>query len=259
MNCHETQELLHAYLDGELDVVSDVALTHHMDECPECAQAYHSQQALRAALRTSALAFPPPEHLQQRIRSAVRRASQTNTRARVWAWPWLRVGAALAAGVLLMWGVESLRPGPALEDLLTQEIIAGHTRSLMATHLTDVTSSDQHTVKPWFEGKLPFAPPVQDWAAQGFPLVGGRLDYLGNHPVAALVYQRRQHMINLFLWPATPDGDHEETRRTRQGYNLIHWTTADMTYWAVSNLNMSELQEFVRLVQQPALPSRALQ
>jgi len=259
VNCHETQELLHAYLDGELDVVSDVALTHHMDECPECAQAYHSQQALRAALRTSALAFPPPEHLQQRIRSAVRRASQTNTRARVWAWPWLRVGAALAAGVLLMWGVESLRPGPALEDLLTQEIIAGHTRSLMATHLTDVTSSDQHTVKPWFEGKLPFAPPVQDWAAQGFPLIGGRLDYLGNHPVAALVYQRRQHMINLFLWPATPDGDHEETRRTRQGYNLIHWTTADMTYWAVSNLNMSELQEFVRLVQQPALPSRALQ
>ena len=259
MNCHETQELLHAYLDGELDVVSDVALTHHMDECPECAQAYHSQQALRAALRTSALAFPPPEHLQQRIRSAVRRASQTNTRARVWAWPWLRVGAALAAGVLLMWGVESLRPGPALEDLLTQEIIAGHTRSLMATHLTDVTSSDQHTVKPWFEGKLPFAPPVQDWAAQGFPLVGGRLDYLGNHPVAALVYQRRQHMINLFLWPATPDGDHEETRRTRQGYNLIHWTTADMTYWAVSNLNMSELQEFVKLVQQPALPSRAIQ
>jgi mycothiol system anti-sigma-R factor len=259
VNCHETQELLHAYLDGELDVVSDVALTHHMDECPECTQAYHSQQALRAALRTSALAFSPPEHLQQRIRSAVRRASRTDTRVRVWAWPWLRVGAAFAAGVLLMWGVESLRPGPAPEDLLTQEVIAGHTRALMATHLTDVTSSDQHTVKPWFEGKLPFAPPVQDWAAQGFPLVGGRLDYLGNRPVAALVYQRQQHIINLFLWPATPDVASEETRRTRHGYNLIHWTTADMTYWVVSNLNMSELQEFVRLVQQPALPSRAIQ
>jgi mycothiol system anti-sigma-R factor len=259
VNCHETQELLHAYLDGELDVVSDVALTHHMDECPECAQAYHGQQALRAALRTSALTFPPPEHLQQRIRSAVRRASRTDSRARVWARPWLRVGAAFAAGVLLMWGVESLRPGPAPEDLLMQEVIAGHTRSLMASHLTDVASSDQHTVKPWFEGKLPFAPPVQDWAAQGFPLVGGRLDYLGNRPVAALVYQRRQHMINLFLWPATPDGDHEESRYTRQGYNLIHGTAADMTYWVVSNLNMSELQEFVRLVQQPALPSRTPQ
>jgi len=259
MNCHEAQELLHAHLDGELDVVSDVALTHHLDECPACAQAYQSQQALRAALRTSALAFAPPAHLQQRIRSAVRRASRTDTRTRVWAWPWLRVGTALAAGVLLMWGVESLRPGPTPEDLLTQEVIAGHTRSLMASHLTDVTSSDQHTVKPWFEGKLPFAPPVQDWAAQGFPLVGGRLDYLGNRPVAALVYQRQQHMINLFLWPATPDGDHEETRRTRQGYNLIHGTTADMTYWVVSNLNMRELQAFVSLVQQSALPSRAPQ
>jgi anti-sigma factor RsiW len=251
--------LLHAYLDGELDVVSDVALAHHLDECPACAHAYQSQQALRAALRSSALAFPPPEHVQQRIRSAVRRASRTDTRARVWAWPWLRVGAALAAGVLLMWGVESLRPGPALEDPLTQEVIAGHTRSLMASHLTDVTSSDQHTVKPWFAGKLPFAPPVQDWAAQGFPLVGGRLDYLGNRPVAALVYQRQQHIINLFLWPATPDGAPGETRRTRHGYNLIHGTTADMTYWVVSDLNMRELQEFVRLVQQPALPSHAPQ
>ena len=123
MNCHETQELLHAYLDGELDVVSDVALAHHMDECPECAQAYQSQQALRAALRTSVLAFSPPEHLQQRIRSAVRRASRTDTRARVWAWPWLRVGAAFAAGVLLMWGVGSFRTGPAPDDLLTQEVI----------------------------------------------------------------------------------------------------------------------------------------
>jgi len=259
VNCHETQELLHAYLDRELDVVSDVALAHHIDQCPECAQAYQSQQALRAALRTSALTFSPPAHLQQRIRSAVRRASRTDTRAGVWAWPWLRVGAALAAGVLLMWGVESLRTGLTPEDLLTQEVIAGHARSLMATHLTDVTSSDQHTVKPWFEGKLPFAPPVQDWAAQGFPLVGGRLDYLGDRPVAALVYQRQQHIINLFLWPATPDETRGETRRTRHGYNLIHGTTADITYWVVSNLNMRELQEFVSLVQQPALPSRTPQ
>ncbi len=259
MNCHKAQELLHAYLDGELDVVGGVALTHHLDTCPACVQAYHSQQALRAALRTSTLAFPAPEHVQQRIRSAVRRASQTDTRARVWAWPWLRVGAAFAAGVLLMWGVESLRPGPAPEDLLTQEVFAGHTRSLMATQLTDVTSSDQHTVKPWFEGKLPFAPPVQDWAAQGFPLVGGRLDYLGNRPVAALVYQRRQHIINLFLWPATSDTAPEEIRRTRHGYNLLHGTTADITYCVVSNLNMGELQEFVSLAQQSALPSRAPQ
>ena len=253
MNCHETQALLHASLDGELDVVSGVALTHHLDACPECARAYDSQQALRAALRTSALAFPPPAHLQQRIRSAVRRASRTDTRARRWAWPWLRVGAAFAAGVLLMWGVGSFRTGLAPEDLLMQEVMAGHTRSLMAAHLTDVTSSDQHTVKPWFEGKLPFAPPVQDMAAQGFPLLGGRLDYLENRPVAALVYQRQQHIINLFLWPAMPGGGHGETTHTRHGYNVIHGTMADMTYWVVSNLNLSELQEFVKLLHQQAL------
>ena len=189
---------LHAHLDGELDVVSDVALVHHLEQCLECAQTYRSQQALRAALRT----------------------------------------------------------GPASEDLLTHEIIVGHTRSLMAAHLTDVTSSDQHTVKPWFEGKLPFAPPVQELAAQGFPPIGGRLDYVGNRTVAALIYQRRQHVINLFLWPVTSDVAPEEIERTRHGYNLIHWTTADMTYWVVSSLNMGELQEFVNLVQQSALPAR---
>ena len=253
MNCHETQELLHAYLDGELDIVRDVAMAQHMDECPACAQVYRRQQELRAALRTSPLAFPPPEALQQRIRSAVRRASRADIHARVWAWPWLRVGAALAASVLLIWRMGFVPIGPSPEDVLTQEVIAGHTRSLMANHLTDVTSSDQHTVKPWFEGKLPFAPPVQDMAAQGFPLVGGRLDYLENRPVAALVYQRQQHIINLFLWPAMPGGGHGETTHTRHGYNVIHGTMADMTYWVVSNLNMSELQEFVKLLHQQAL------
>src|SRR5262249_27131867 len=244
---------LHAYLDGELDVVRDVEMARHMDQCPECAQVYRRQQALRTALRTSALAFPPPEDLQQRIRSTVRRASRADTYARVWAWPWLRVGAALAAGVLLVWRVGFIQISLSQEDVLTQEVIAGHTRSLMANHLTDVTSSDQHTVKPWFEGKLPFAPPVQDTAAQGFPLVGGRVDYLEDPPLAPLVYQRQQHIINLFLWPAMPGGGHGETTHTRHGYNVIHGTMADMTYWVVSNLNMSELQEFVTLLHQQAL------
>jgi anti-sigma factor RsiW len=139
-----------------------------------------------------------------------------------------------------------------------QEVISGHVRSLMANHLTDVTSSDQHTVKPWFDGKLEFSPPVPDLTTQNFPILGGRLDYVGNRPVAALVYRRRQHVINLFIWPSTPAAGGGETQLTQRGYNLIHWTTAGMVYCTVSNLNLEELQEFVRLVQQHAIPMAPL-
>ena len=256
MNCQEAQDLLHAYLDGELDVIKDVAMTQHLQVCQACAQAYNAQHQLRSALHTHTLTFSPPAHLQQRIRSAVRQASAAGLPPRAWSWRWLGVGVAAAAVGLILWRLVLVGSGLTTEDLLTQEILSGHVRSLMAQHLTDVTSSDQHTVKPWFDGKLAFSPPVKDLAGSGFPLVGGRLDYLDRQPVAALVYQRRQHVINVFSWPSAHDTAARAQRLTRQGYTLMHWVSGGMVYWAVSNLNPHEFQEFVHLMQsQAAMPS----
>jgi anti-sigma factor RsiW len=236
-------------VDDELDLVRTLHVEQHLRDCPACARAYAHQQALRSALRSGSLYFAPPEPLQQRVRAAVRRASHVDTRTWGWSWRWLSLGAALACVAIVLWSVLPILSDSSARDHLLQELVAGHVRSLMVDHLTDVPSSDSHTVKPWFEGKLDFSPQVPDLTAQGFRLVGGRLEYLANRPVAALVYQRRQHLINLFIWPATPDSGLDETMVTRQGYHLTHWRASGMSYWAVSNLNQGELQEFIRAVQ----------
>jgi anti-sigma factor RsiW len=158
---------------------------------------------------------------------------------------------AAAAVVLVLFAAAGLGRnwlGSSHQELVTQEIVAGHIRSLMANHLSDVASTDQHTVKPWFDGKLDFAPPVVDLAQSGFPLVGGRLDYMDGHPVAALVYGRRLHYINVFVWPSTESESAQPTSQTREGYNVVHWSHAGMTFWAVSDLATDELQSFVALL-----------
>jgi anti-sigma factor RsiW len=257
VNCHETQRWLPGYLDGELDLVNAVAIEDHLKTCARCAQAHTNQQALQVIIRGSRLYAPAPSALYQRIQTSLRQADPSARAPWTFRWRWYSVALALACVAVLAWGLGRAWVAPAADDRLAVEVLNSHVRSLMTDHLTDVVSSDHHTVKPWFAGKLDFSPTVEDLASQGYVLAGGRLDYLDGRPVAALVYQHQRHIINLFSWPAPQAGDMPAAIEVRQGYNQIHWTQAGMTYWAISDLNVEELQAFVQLVQHQGAPTPA--
>ena len=252
MGCDDAREFAGGYLDDELDMARTLEFQRHLRECPECLAQHQRQEALRNALRTSDLSFKAPAGLEKRIRSAVRKADDGQAsfidRVRPRSAVWLALAASVLIAALLVWrfGASPMRN----TDLTAEVVLTDHVRSLMLDHLTDVPSTDNHTVKPWFNGKLDFSPPVRDTASEGFPLVGGRLDYV-NRPVAALVYRRRQHIINVFVWPSSNNARGlSEQSSTRQGYNLVHWSRAGMEYWAASDLNLAELKQFVQLLQQ---------
>ena len=254
MSCQKAQELIHGYLDGELDLSRSLEVEQHMHECEICARNYRSQTTLRSSLKNDSLYYPAPGNLKKRIQSSLRKEARTGASPRGFGWRWLSVGASLAFMLLIgvvVWRLVPRSIRPSGDELLAQEIVSDHVRSLqMPGHLTDVLSTDQHTVKPWFDGKVDFAPPVKDFASQDFRLYGGRLEYLNNRSVAALVYQRRLHYINLYVWPSGQAGSTAEVMNQRQGYNLIHWTGSGMNYWAISDLNSVELHEFARLMQE---------
>lgn len=247
MNCQQTHELIHGYLDSELDLVNNIEIEKHLAECDACARSFQAMRSLQSTLGDSALRFAPSANLERKLRSKLRSEDKTRMTFR---WGWLALaGSLIAATIVIAVGV-SMFSRPATDDMLATEVVSSHVRSLMADHLTDVPSSDQHTVKPWFDGKLDFSPPVKDLSQQGFSLNGGRLDYIGNRPVAALVYQRRQHPINLFIWPSKDVAAKSEKASVTHGYNLIEWSNGGMAYWVVSDLNLAELQQFVQLLQE---------
>jgi anti-sigma factor RsiW len=269
VNCNEVSELVDAYLDGELDPVTNKEIEAHLQNCSACDQLFKEHHAVVGAIGAVAPYHKAPAGLRERVQAALRdqipasaagaapelesdvTRKQRDVRTLLFEmpWNWLGLAAALAVAVLLVWNLAPDLRRPGAEQFLATELIASHVRSLMVDHLTDVASSDQHTVKPWFDGKLDFAPLVVNPASDGFPLVGGRLDYLNNRPVAALVYQRRKHFINVFIWPAETSDARVTKAITRQGYQLLHWVDHDLHYWAVSDVSDNELVALRELIE----------
>ena len=255
MACESNGRLLHAYFDGELDLVHTVEFEEHLKTCSDCARDLREQQSMRQSLRSANLYERAPESLHARIRAELPDAKVAKAPPKVIAMPrrpvleWFAAAAAIAIVLVLGARIISNFGGQRQTNVLAQEIAASHIRSLQPGHLFDVQSTDQHTVKPWFDGKLDFAPPVTDLANKGFPLVGGRLDYLDNRAVAALVYMRQKHFINVFIWPAESRPTKLPEIQTIQGYNLVFWSRDGMYFCAASDLNVAELREFVQLLQ----------
>jgi anti-sigma factor RsiW len=246
MTCKETKPLLNAYVDGELDSAGSVAVETHMQGCASCLGEVDGLHRLASAIESGSLRYNAPTHLKRKLRSAIH-AADVEPRSSVFSWRWVSIPATLALLVAFAWILTTRSLKSSEETALVNDIVSSHIRSMMADHVTDVPSSDSHTVKPWFSGKLDYSPPTKDLTEQGFPLIGGRLDYMDNRPVAALVYRRNQHVINLFVWPSNVATSQEE-QLARQGYNLIHWTESGMTYWLISELNLPELRQCADLL-----------
>jgi anti-sigma factor RsiW len=230
MNC--SRQWIDAYVDDELDASVRWEVEQHLAGCEACAGLRTQIAARREQIRAAAPYYRAPERLRQSVHAALRAEAAGPRR-----WPWLAVAATVLLAVGVVWGVR--RGGE--RDLLAQEIVASHVRSTIGGRLVDVPSSDRHTVRPWFNGKLDFSPEVKDLAAEGFPLSGGRVDYVGGRTVAVLVYRSGNHDIDLYLWPAGTGGDSETQRN---GFTILHWTEGGMTAWAISDVAREELLRF---------------
>ena len=239
MICDDVQRDLDPYVDRELAAEAAAAVREHLSTCAQCRQRLADREAVGRLVRSL-----PYYHAPARLRARVSgRAQQSRSVRQLAAW------AAAAVLVVSVAGAISLvRSAATRGNAIVGDVVDAHVRSLMAEHLFDVRSTDQHTVKPWFLGKLDFSPPVVDLASIGFPLVGGRLEYVSGRPVAAIVYQRQKHTINVLVWPVSDEtiGLKEQALR---GFHVRHWARNGMSFWAVSDLNDTELTQFARALQ----------
>jgi mycothiol system anti-sigma-R factor len=250
VGCELTHTVLHGYMDGELDAARAADFERHLISCPDCVAVLEANESVRSSIQRAGLYERAPRALRQKIQAQIGAATGTSiVPIRTPApWRWFALAATLLFAVLLGWRLLPLVRGND-EITLASAVVDAHLRSLQPGHLEDVVSTDQHTVKPWFDGKLDFAPPVQDFVNQGFPLQGGRLDVVRGRTVAVLVYSRRKHLINVFVWPTT-EADSEPVSGTQLGYHWIDWRKGGMEMCAVSDLNRDDLGELQRLLAQ---------
>ena len=259
-SCTERELALNALFDGELDGLNAIEVEAHARACPTCSAYLATLSDVRDAMASAELDDAAPAALRQRIEALVSAPEEPRIvhrpRMAQRYLPWFGGGVvgALAASLVLTISVSPLVVLRSGDPDLTDQLISGHIRSLQASHLTDVLTSDRHVVKPWFNGRLDFSPPVVDLAKQGFPLVGGRLDYIADRPVAALVYRRRLHTINLFIRPAADKAAPSPATLRHRSYNLAHWVAGDLEYWAVSDIAGADLHTFRRLFEKAAMP-----
>lgn len=240
MTCTTSQRLLELRLDGELTPRELVEVDDHIETCIFCQRFYDDLEEFKSRLHATTTRYALPDHVRRNIQGFLAKQA----RPQPLPWKWIAVASSLLLLVSLVWNV-SLRLRNSASDLVADQVLSSHLRSLMGTHLLDIPSSDLYTVRAWFNGKVDFSPEVKDFSRQGFRLIGGRMDYLDGRPVAALVYQRQEHLVNLFLWPS-----HSAQGKARgvklSGFNLLFWTDEGITCWAASDLQASELDQFVK-------------
>jgi anti-sigma factor RsiW len=242
MICDRAGSIVHGYFDNELDAMGAAEFERHLEQCSECIYALEDMESLRSSMSLAQLYERAPDTLRKKILASLGPARPVAVFPSRTVWRWLAVAAGILLTTYASWRVTSLGRSGSYETVLAAEIVDAHLRSLQPGHLTDVISTDQHTVKPWFDGKLDFSPPVQDFADQGFPLQGGRIDVVHGQAVAALVYVRRKHFVNVFVWP-TDEKDRAPSSGSQQGYQWLEWRKGGMEFCAVSDAPPSALEQ----------------
>ena len=247
MTCREAEPLLHARLDSELDMASSASIDQHLSECRTCAAEYEALKNLHEEIVAADLAYAPSAALEQKLAAQFLREKKSPFSFWSKPWPNAYVIAGAAAGIaILIFSLSIVRIGRET-DAIGVEVLDNHLRALEPNHLVDVPSSDQHTVKPWFQGKTSFSPPVPDLTKDDFILIGGRLEVIHQQPAAAIVYRRRQHVVSLYVSPS-PGADAKTELRELGGYHLLHWMQNNMSYWAVSDVDTTDLRQFADLI-----------